>query len=143
MPLTPEQAKRVAEESIAIRAAPTAANLAGAGYGLYTPGFDARKIREWDVNGPEAGWYDALYNTGLFMLAMPGAETQFVLFVPQGGDPQGEAYSVANLPGGGGRGAQVTLPKVNALAHGAQVAASLSLHGQTPQTISDWVIAQL
>jgi hypothetical protein len=140
VPLTNTQAQLVSNAKLAIRAAPSPVSVSGAGYGLYTPNGAAQMIA-WERTGPPADWYARLYNTGLFMLAMPHAQDQYVLFVPGAGDPQGESYSVTQLPGG--QGSQTTLPKVNSLAGNLQVQAAMALRGATPQTISDWVIAQI
>ncbi|HKG40372.1 MAG TPA: hypothetical protein VKB25_15390 [Conexibacter sp.] len=139
MPLTPAQAERVAEADIAIRVAPEPGEVNGAGYGLFT----ARTVEQmmaWLRRGPPAEWDDQLYNTGIFSLAMPNAAAQHLLFVPGGGNPNGEPYSVAHLPGG--RGGQLTLPKVNRL-FAVPVEASMPLAGATAEVIRQWVLEQI
>lgn len=140
MSLTPQQSERVSEARIAIRAAPTANDVAGAGYGLYTAR-EMSQMSAWMKVGAPQDWYYQLYNTGLFMLAMPQSQVQHVLFVPGGGDPTGETYSVAHLQGG--QGSKKTLPKVNYLASDAQATASMPLAAASAQSISDWVISQI
>jgi hypothetical protein len=142
MSLTQEQSMRVASDRLAIRVAKTKEDLK-AGYGLYTPR-NAAEMTAWLKTGPPADWYDQLFNTGLFTLAMRDAKSHYLLFVTGGGDPQGERYPVAHLQGG--RGSQMTLPKVNALDPGAKVTACVQLGvapAESPDAISNWVIQQI
>lgn len=139
MPLTPEQAQRVSEADLAIRVGAEPADIAGAGYALYTAR-TAAEIRAWLTRGAPAGWDDRLYNTGLFIMAMPGVAARHLLFVPGGGGPSDESYSVAQLVGG--RGRQETLPKVHRLANVA-VEASMPLAGTNAEAIRQWVLEQI
>jgi hypothetical protein len=139
MPLTPEQAARVAEAEIALRVAPEPGEVNGAGYGLFTARTVAQ-MRAWLTEGPPAEWDDQLYNSGIFSLAMQNANAQHLLLVPGGGNPNGEEYSVARLAGG--RGRQMTLPKVNRL-FAVPVAASMPLAGATAEAIRQWVLEQI
>lgn len=140
MPLTAAQSRSIADGRLAIRVGLTAVNVAGAAYGLYTARTPAQ-MRAWERAGAPAGWCDQVYNTGIFALAMPNAQTCFLLFVPDGGDPTNDGYSVAHLPGG--RGRQTTLPDVKALGIGSQATASMPLAGASAQNILEWVVAQI
>ncbi len=139
MPLSKEQAQNLAKGRFAIRAAPDAHSVAGAGYGLYTAR-TMEEMKDWLLKGPPPAWCDQLYNTGLFILGMPAAEDEVLLFVPGGGDPQGESYKVDTPLA---RGDRRTLPKVNRLAADARPSAVMALRGATAQSIHDWVIAQI
>jgi hypothetical protein len=130
----------VENDAIAIRAAPEPNGIAGAGYGLYT----ARTVQEmtaWINNGAPAGWCNSVFNTALFMLAMPEANNLFVLFVRHAGNPNGESYEAGHLPGA--RGTRRTLPKVNAMNAEVPVTAHMALEGATAEAILAWVVEQI
>jgi hypothetical protein len=138
MALSPQQSARVASQRPGVRASLDPNSLAGAAYGMYTPR-DGQEMLAWAQQGPPDDWYDHLWNTGRFVLGMPGAQQQHLLYVRNAGFPTGESYHVQ-----GGRGDGSTLPKINALASPpAVIAATLPLAGATADSINNWVIAQI
>ncbi len=143
MSLTPQQAKRVADDRLALRVAKTKDEIEKGAFGLYTPKSSA-EILAWEREGPPPTWYDELFNTGLFILTRCAANSRYLLFLRGAGNPQAECYSVKELPGG--RGPQLTLPKINSVDSRAQATAYAQLGTaplESPEAICRWAIQQI
>lgn len=143
MPLTPQQAKRVADDRLALRVAKAKDEIKGGAFGLYTPK-SAAEMLAWEREGPPPTWYDELFNTALFILTRCAAGSRYLLFLRGAGDPQAECYSVRGLPGG--RGPQLTFAKINSVDSRAQVTACAKLGAaplESPEAICEWAIAQI
>jgi hypothetical protein len=135
-PLTPIQAQNVSTLKPGLRVSDPPGDLNGAGYGLYTPD-DMPTMMAWAQRGPPPEWYDQLWNTVRFILGMPRADTQVLVYVHNAGFPSNsEYYNV-----GGGRGDGRTLPKFGRIR--GRIAAQIALRGRTEQELYDWVISLL